>query len=274
MKPPRRPNSQRPGFTLIELLVVIAIISILASMMLPGLGRAKEQAKMATCLNNLRQLGITMRLYVDDHGFHYPPTSTREPGDVQDKWLMQTIGGGDPIPRLVQWYVTAKNRPFASYLSPSEVFRCPVDKGQAEQPCIAPHLKPSNWFTLGCSYQYNVGPLAVIKGGGFKVPPVDEMVGMGSKDEGWVPTPSKFIVMHEPTARLYGCADKPWWYQWHFARGATDIEDPTVARQDFISPIQFADGHVAVHNFSKSLSRDPYYPYEPTQDWIWYKPSR
>ena len=62
------------------------------------------------------------------------------------------------------------------------------------------------------------------------------------------------------------------WYQWHFLRGSSDIEDPQTARQEFISPIAFVDGHVAQHNFSKSLSTDPYFPYEPTKDWIWYKP--
>ena len=63
------------------------------------------------------------------------------------------------------------------------------------------------------------------------------------------------------------------WYQWHFLRGPSDIKDPQTARQEFISPIAFVDGHVAQHNFSKALSTDPYFPYEPTKDWIWYKPA-
>jgi hypothetical protein len=55
-------------------------------------------------------------------------------------------------------------------------------------------------------------------------------------------------------------------------RGPSDIYDPQTARQEFISPIAFVDGHVAQHNFSKSLATDPYYPYEPRKDWVWYKP--
>ena len=64
---------KKKGFTLVELLVVMAVIVILAGFLLPALGKAREQGRRTSCMNNLKQIGLAIALYRLDYNDAFPP---------------------------------------------------------------------------------------------------------------------------------------------------------------------------------------------------------
>jgi prepilin-type N-terminal cleavage/methylation domain-containing protein len=108
----------RSAFTLIELLVVIAIIAILASLLLPVLGRSKEKAKSITCVNNLKQLGVAVRMYSDANDGKLPKA---------EQLPSSPSTNNPPLPRICDLLAPELGYNTNSLPQNATVLRCPMD---------------------------------------------------------------------------------------------------------------------------------------------------
>jgi prepilin-type N-terminal cleavage/methylation domain-containing protein/prepilin-type processing-associated H-X9-DG protein len=130
---------RRTGFTLIELLVVIAIIGILAAMVFPVFARARESARKAVCLSNVKNIALALQMYLSDFGDVFPPSEHRAeafdyfataPGGAPDRWP----GPCEGDPYRIQWFANMAN-PYITwpvvledYLRNRDVWNCPSAK--------------------------------------------------------------------------------------------------------------------------------------------------
>lgn len=138
----RAVNQDIKGFTLIELLVVIAIIAILAAILFPVFGRARENARRSSCQSNLKQIGLGILQYTQDYDEKYPGCFINEP-----KFGTDALANRVSYAQMIYPYVKS-----------SQIFVCPSDSAPMKRTGNGQLGLPNNPDiprNPGISYAYN-----------------------------------------------------------------------------------------------------------------------
>ena len=235
------------GFTLIELLVVIAIITILAAILFPVFASARAAARKTACLSNMRQIGMAIEMYADDHDQAYPQSKRAEPQPQ-----IADAGGGIEDPDY--GFVFAMILPYTGHAGASteaqlfrqKLFACPAD--------------PAPYDPL-CPARYNPGGPAVISY------MVNAYFVWGLTEAG-VGQPAQTIYIAERRSEAAGTpAADPYcddiYHPWFFppinpSAPANEMDEVTGAiaaqRHQGGSNYIFADDHAGWRRFSQTFS--------------------
>jgi|ERR1051325_7349522 prepilin-type N-terminal cleavage/methylation domain-containing protein/prepilin-type processing-associated H-X9-DG protein len=231
-----RPHQAKPlryAFTLIELLVVVAIIAILAAMLLPALGTAKEKSRVILCMNNLKQLALLINLYSLDHSD-----------------LMPILDAS--VSPYTEWWNVLRN---TGYMSEAglKILVCPT---------YPPYKYDPNWVdAYSATYGLRGGqPNSYPTGSYYETGPTPAV--------SWeifvtknIKNPSEFIMLADTTGVFPGN-----WYQ-SVTFNVVDTYNAHVHLRHFgMANCAFLDGHVEL--CSKFRIRQSVLAEMPTNSWI------
>ncbi len=214
----------RPAFTLIELLVVIAIIAILAAILFPVFAQARESARQTVCTSNVRQIGLSVKMYVQDYDESFP--------------IFYAYNTQDPVTSARAWAGDAPHKGIELELLPysknKDIFRCPDDLGgpSLSDPAFGCPGRPTYQACYGSSYRFDRGSFSVAAGESSQNNDTTQFTSNQIVTDSQFAFPSDTRIMRDEMMPWFGTTAKygyiPGYYQqWH-SRGAGFV---------------FADGH-------------------------------
>jgi type II secretory pathway pseudopilin PulG len=202
------------GLTLVELLVVVAVVAILVALLLPVLGNARDKAKRAVCINNLRQINLGLRMYTDDSSDKAPQT----PGTTNDPAL-----NWNGYKELMKSYVGLNGTSSVQ----DRVFACPSDTfyydvaGSFQRVPNGLHEQPPDYL----SYAFNGGNARTNS----------NAPGIAGRMLSSINDPSKTVLVAESPAFVP--------YSWHQPKSPALNGAPMF--DDAMNMVSFVDGHVS-----------------------------
>jgi len=231
-------NRSRAGFTLIELLVVIAIIAILASILFPVFSRARESARKAACISNLKQLGTAVLLYCGDYDGMLPssilylapgarPTVTSGNWNSNNFELFAKVRGTLPPPPTAE----AQSWPMLlfSHMKNWDIVWCPSDPNKNGDPSST------------ISYFWKAAVDYAWWGDGMTT----------ARREGDFSFPSEQMLLYEHSG-------------WHWGDAGRGLSDGVTLNMVFI------DGHAATKRLREACGAKPPMASPPTGEPAWY----